>query len=465
MIQSFQLIKFKAFQDTEESFKNINNKNLLIYGDNGSGKSSIFEALKLALFKERILNTIIAPNQEMEEVVNTVLSREYDNKSSLNFEVILNDITIKADNNIDEYIEFNSFFLNLYSTKLTDEVEAESKRDKYKFLNIKNLIEREFLDLDINFEDFNFIENFNSKVISSVNQKLEEFKENIIIELDSGLNIKIKDEERNLLTDNIYLNLYFNEAKTNLVILLLLFETIYHFSDETKDKVLILDDVITSLDIANRTFLLKYILERFNGAKFQLIILTHNLEVYKLITFINDEILKNPKFIQGQLFEIKNQIKYIEKDFLDLKTIEQKISSNPLEAGNLIRKKFELLIHKLARELIIGSNDKADDIVKFLEKSNQIYLKKDGDNFKTANDLVFEIENIHTVGEIKNLIEEYKIAPIKIDKISNIIKNIKLYRKVIMNPLSHTEAPFAIKELYKSLDLLRKLDEMEFDIE
>ena len=51
------------------------------------------------------------------------------------------------------------------------------------------------------------------------------------------------------------------------------------------------------------------------------------------------------------------------------------------------------------------------------------------------------------------------------NQISKIIKDIKLYRKVIMNPLSHTEAPFAIKELYKSLDLLRKLDEMEFEIE
>jgi len=35
--------------------------------------------------------------------------------------------------------------------------------------------------------------------------------------------------------------------------------------------------------------------------------------------------------------------------------------------------------------------------------------------------------------------------------------------KVIMNPLSHTEAPFAIKELYASLDLFKKLDEMEFE--
>ena len=42
--------------------------------------------------------------------------------------------------------------------------------------------------------------------------------------------------------------------------------------------------------------------------------------------------------------------------------------------------------------------------------------------------------------------------------IKNILNELKIYRKVIMHPLSHTESQFSIKELNKSLDLLRKLD-------
>ena len=459
MISSIKLKNFKAFNDTPDNGMlniTLDGKNLLIYGDNGSGKSSIYEALKLSFYKRRLLANIIVPDEEKESVIETVLAREYDNKDTSGFEVDVNGTKIYADSTINDFA-FKVSLLNLYSVMVTDEKIAESKKDTYRFLNLKKLLQREFLPINLNYEEQNFTE-----LINNVNEKLDTFKEDIQIALDIDLNIKIDEEE--------HLNLYFNEAKINLVILLLLFESIYLYSDRSTKSVIVLDDIITSLDMANRTFLLKYILERFTPNSFQLIILTHNLEVYKLVEFIKNDIVKNNnKFISGQLFEINNIIKFLDKNFINLSDIEKEIENDPTKAGNMMRRKFEFLIHKLARELIIGSNDEADEIVKFLGKSNKIYLKRIGNKTYTANDLVTEIEekitNQTSVAEIITLIDAYKINPAKIAEISNIINGIKLYRKVIMNPLSHNEAPFAIKELYESLDLLKRLDEMEFEEE
>ena len=459
MISSIKLKNFKAFNDTPDNGMlniTLDGKNLLIYGDNGSGKSSIYEALKLSFYKRRLLANIIVPDEEKESVIETVLAREYDNKYANGFEVDVNGTKTYADSTINDF-DFEVSLLNLYSTIVTAEKRAESKRDTYKFLNLKTLLEREFLSIHVTYEEQDF-----SELITNVNAQLQAFKEDIQIALDIDLNIKIDEEE--------HLNLYFNEAKINLVILLLLFESIYLYSDRSTKSVIVLDDIITSLDMANRTFLLKYILERFTPNSFQLIILTHNLEVYKLVEFIKNDIVKNNnKFISGQLFEINNIIKFLDKNFINLSDIEKEIENDPTKAGNMMRRKFEFLIHTLARELIIGSNDEADKIVKFLGKSKKVYLKKVGDNNYTANDLVSKIEekitNETSVAEIRTLINSYKISPAKIEEISKIINGIKLYRKVIMNPLSHNEAPFATKELYESLDLLRRLDEMEFEEE
>ena len=458
MIRSIKLKNFKAFNDIKNNGMldiTLSGKNLLIYGDNGSGKSSIYEALKLSFYKRRLLENIKAPEEEKESVVATVLAREYDNKDTSGFEVDVNGTKIYADSTINDFA-FKVSLLNLYSVMVTDEKIAESKKDTYRFLNLKKLLQREFLPINLNYEEQNFTE-----LINNVNEKLDTFKEDIQITLDVDLNIEIDGEQ--------YLNLYFNEAKINLVVLLLLLESIYLYSDRSTKSVIVLDDIITSLDMANRTFLLKYILERFTPDSFQLIILTHNLEVYKLVEFINNHIVKNNHFISGQLFEINHKIKFLDKNFIELKNIKKEIERDPKKAGNMMRRKFEFLIHKLARELIIGSNDEADEIVKFLGKSNKIYLKRIGNKTYTANDLVTEIEekitNQTSVAEIITLIDAYKINPAKIAEISNIINGIKLYRKVIMNPLSHNEAPFAIKELYESLDLLKRLDEMEFEEE
>lgn len=51
-IDSIKVERFKAFKD--ETVFNIGKHNLLIYGENGAGKSSLYDALKVVFFYKRI---------------------------------------------------------------------------------------------------------------------------------------------------------------------------------------------------------------------------------------------------------------------------------------------------------------------------------------------------------------------------------------------------------------------------
>ena len=55
MLKTIRLQNFKAFH--EEVFIDFNNKqNILIGGENGSGKSTIFEAMKYVFYYDRLLS-------------------------------------------------------------------------------------------------------------------------------------------------------------------------------------------------------------------------------------------------------------------------------------------------------------------------------------------------------------------------------------------------------------------------
>ncbi|MDE6696503.1 MAG: AAA family ATPase, partial [Muribaculaceae bacterium] len=52
-IKNIKIEKFKGFSDKVE-IPDMTDKSLLVYGENGSGKSSLYEALKLAMYYSRM---------------------------------------------------------------------------------------------------------------------------------------------------------------------------------------------------------------------------------------------------------------------------------------------------------------------------------------------------------------------------------------------------------------------------
>ena len=55
-METLKVNKFKAHQGLEEI--KFNQKNFLLYGDNGAGKSSIYEALKVIFYNDRLESVI-----------------------------------------------------------------------------------------------------------------------------------------------------------------------------------------------------------------------------------------------------------------------------------------------------------------------------------------------------------------------------------------------------------------------
>jgi chromosome segregation ATPase len=89
-MNSIEIRKFKAFKD--KIIVNFENKNLLIYGENGSGKTSIYEAIKL-VFIEKNLSAITSQTGTPEEDIQLEKRfwESYNNKiNNEEFEILIN---------------------------------------------------------------------------------------------------------------------------------------------------------------------------------------------------------------------------------------------------------------------------------------------------------------------------------------------------------------------------------------
>jgi hypothetical protein len=231
----------------------------------------------------------------------------------------------------------------------------------------------------------------------------------------------------------------------------------------------LLDDFITSLDIANRTLLMKYVFDNFKEA--QILLFTYNVNFYNLATYLINEIYKtSDKWAFGNLYEFDNDNKLFLKDVVkDVKTIKEKYRLNP-EAkesiGNDIRQKFEILLYEFSKLLMIGAVEDSNKIMNVLENSKTFYFKVMNHKLKTATDLVEDLTYILN-GSYQDKLKERLLSKIKeyeLTELKNLqitLQQLKLYRKVTMHPLSHGtlgQSTFTQKEIEISLALLERFE-------
>lgn len=106
-----------------------------------------------------------------------------------------------------------------------------------------------------------------------------------------------------------------------------------------------LDDFITSLDIANRTSIIKYIFDNFRN--FQILIFTHNVYFYNLITYMineyykSDKKLNNSKWSFTNLYEIENDHFIYEKGSNSFEELK-----GSMMLGNLYQMNLEISLGK-----------------------------------------------------------------------------------------------------------------------
>jgi hypothetical protein len=494
-----------------------------MYGENGSGKSSIYEALYSNFYnKQRVDKTFdvyetyknrnnLGETLEVSVNIDNKFLKRTDNKLEDSDNMLDNSLFFLANENTLNSIMDNDFFnsikitlqehfLNLEELFVYDELKKELLQDT----DLDNILKGTSSPEESNIE--NIKEQYNIKRKYYINKKIEldnefpqifktfiaeeeinkiikdKLKENFSISFkinnDSTLDIdtkKVTEPTINIQIDGIEttktLHHHFNEAKLKLISIAIYFSLAKQY-EETKQeasfKLLVLDDFLTSLDMANRKLIVQYILENFKH--YQKIILTHNLQFYNLIKkmtdnnwdnkelYIFDKDYKSTTFIKDKNSSLLDEAqKYLKPPYYDLEIV-----------GNKLRKYFEQIVQEFSQLSQLGKYDSLNSIITNIQNADTLYFHN-----KNANDLINDIREIlksdnNEIEEIKEKISHYENNnliedSIEIKKITNDIKfdinKANLYKQILLNPASHNDIDSDLyrKECENTLELLKNL--------
>lgn len=442
---------FKAFSEAIDIDLD-NCKNLIIYGENGSGKSSIYEALRYTFLKdlfERKNISIGVLNGDAQVAKGAKDSL----RNSLNNTKNKKDFLIKINEAEDISLNDN------YEVFLLSNVELVTNKE----LDIATLIKN--LYSTINSHDFALSSAENKELEEQINLQLESFLEDIRVSISNG-KVVVTDPVRGLPNITEDLNFYLNEAKCNIIIMLI-YLSLFQLKtkNSTKKRLIVLDDIVTSLDSANRTFIINFLLSNFNKDNDQLILMTHNTSFYNVLDY---QIEDKDKWLYLHLYEANG----IHRCYINTKSeilVNETTQINSKEQGNKLRQKFESLLHEFAMLLSVNALDENNVLIDRLLEDRPFYYNIKGAKPKNVYDLIDEIQTTiqskyqtNISQRIQKKINGYKVEKDDIKILQNCLRDSKLYLKVTMHPLSHYSGGAAVdytsKEVKISMTIMKKLE-------
>ena len=239
---------------------------------------------------------------------------------------------------------------------------------------------------------------------------------------------------------------FFNEARLTRIALAIRLAILETRPKTFAHKILVLDDLLISLDMSNRETVLEMLLKRYQ-VDYQLIILTHEKSYFELIRrtldhehdikdwklyemYENEEKLKNPTVFDSDRYILKAQDYLNKYDFP--------------ACGLYLRGYFEEKLTSLLRPSFRSSEIKP---IEDGSKNNETKLK-----------------NLNTM--INAFYEQMKLEGVDLEP----FRKLKKYKDVILNPLIHndTRSPIyksELKELIKIAERLEKLSYSDYPIE
>lgn len=465
-MNQIEIAHFKAFDDPIVIDATDKHQNILLFGENGAGKTSLYEAIQLVFFRQRLMapHLTIGGTRELRRNEEADFIYSYAHRGT----------------NEQPYISINGqqgeFDTRNYDCYMISGASLQTAAPETDAICLPQMLRQAFfstLPQDV----APFLERHLMELIDRVNQDLSHcFNEDIQtgIEDTQTLQLYIADPKRQLRQSN-QLHRLFNEAAIHLTRLLLLLNTI-QLLDAQSDrahKILVLDDIVTSLDAANRSFLTQYILSRFNG--FQKIVLTHNVGYNNLFACRIDHSGERDQWLKLNLYATERGIHLYCYDRMQtadmLKKAFDKGELSPETIGNEIRKRLEATAHELAKIYCLGSVETSADILKRLASTDRpLYLAPpDGPSGhpRRADDLVAEIRALADrqpqtplAREITALMEQYQ-TPADTPQLAAAVREIKIYKKTLLHQLSHAYTatpPLVGKEVSISLQLLSQLE-------
>lgn len=215
-------------------------------------------------------------------------------------------------------------------------------------------------------------------------------------------------------------------------------------------KVLVLDDILLSLDMAQRSKILEYIFDRFSS-EYQLFIFTHDVFFYDLIKrkvlhFENKTSLNQTTWEERLIYSRETANNYYEAQIVNgnddfLTRAETQLQNNQLdECGNNIRKEMEILFRKMIIKYEIGEQGKLHNRIKIFRDLNNTNIYDDS---HTLLDKLFNIlkDSIKTeqqkVSEME--VEFNNSISIKLSSLNKLLYNFQWHKDIVGNASSHSQ--------------------------
>lgn len=470
-MEKLEIRHFKAFGSLLTISPTATKKNVLLYGENGSGKSSVYEAIRLTFYRDRLLQGVISAGAEAAQV-HAETEHYYGTYShKLAPGTAIPDIEIKVNNT--DFKAFSSAGYNCFMLSdadlqcVTQEVEGGAIKTYCK-INLKEVLKKPFFpDFDLDHLCANEIDN----IVNAVNDALEHrFYEDLRIGKENDdYDIYLKDETLHLreCTD---INKIFNEARLRLAVLLILLNVAYmiEVTSHKAHKLLVLDDIVNSLDASNRKFLIQFVLSKFNH--FQIVWMSHNVG---FCNFVEDVIKHSgavDHWLLYNLYLTNRGPQIYEYNELDsVKSIRDDFNAGmlPLNAiGNVIRQRFEANLHEFCKILHAGKIELPNTIItSILDTTKPWYIYKEGTKLKDCNSLMKYVNDTllsalsdgDKLLNIQTEITKYN-SNADLQKLLIVLQEFSNIERQYLHSLSHTSTSslpaFNQKETYACLDML-----------
>lgn len=473
-IESLRIERFKAFKEAVD-FK-LDTRSLLLYGDNGAGKSSVFDALKLVFFYKRIENEhkTGATPEEQRAQLETYLANRYDHRGGTGYNIKVNSKEYQDFINSADYKDYHVSMICNSDIQVGD------------YISYKELLKSIYIhgDVDALMGDSAMTGKIEGAVNSDLKDAFKEENVTVTISRENDLKLSLKGPwSEDTYIENI--RDYFNEAIINLIVIVLLLNTIKELEKKGKNivRLLVLDDIITSLDASNRVLLMRYIQDKFT--LYQKFIFTHNISFYNLWIYTINNVKKESdlwKYMNVYNYDDKHKIyeyKHGEKEKMQSQKLKKRLEDGKedlQEIGNDIRRYFEELLHEFSKIVHVGDKNECSNILDRLLKGNKtVYLYKEGGCFKTAEDMLDDINGIFKCPKddrcmemLREKFEKYYANEYFKNTVFPVIEELRMFQKISMHPLSHAHLQgvptYTVKELSMTIVLIEKFEKVVNDL-
>ena len=473
-MNTLSISRFKAFKNEVKIASLDANKNLVVCGENGAGKSSLFDAIKLSVYYERLLSeNVQIPDTDpgYKNEVDTWKQRQFQNKSQNDepFSITIDGVSYER---YPENVSQSVYMISAKDLQTRDKIVLTDLFQSvfYPQLNGSHLIQPVV-----------------NEILSAASEVLNtRMAEEIVLSTDpqngEKFVVSIQDEVRGF-TEHDNLRQYFNEAKLHIIqLVLLLVYSKYVSMDGTVGKMLVLDDVVSSLDSGNRIFLTRYLLEEFQD--YQKVILTHNVGFFNLIRHCVRRYGTDAECAQWvfqTLYEYQGECRIyqykVEKNsaselLTEVLNTESTDDEKIRNLGNLVRKRFEIATVELSRIFSVGDMASTEEVLtKMVNPGSKLYLSLSNTgnhDLLTVSDLIEKIDKTieeeqvddnHLREVLRQIIADYNDnEDLKVLRKS--LNENRIFFFFLLHPMSHGlgDVTFSYKELKVSAALLRVME-------